>query len=187
MFTPHVSRIIFGGPEAVVRPDPIPNSAVKHSLADGSSPIGSARVGSRQSFKQNPRRMPPGVLICAPRHFKVQTQLSVRFVPACSALPGVVVVARLLRIGGFTQLEFPARIQQRAFAGGQVGSENECKQKINDLHMKRIMPRINLAASATSNPAAERPAALLTNLHRQVPPTARQPGERAFENSPPRR
>src|SRR2546421_2103968 len=43
---------IFGGHKAVVRPDPIPNSAVKHSLADGSSPIGSARVGCRQFFKK---------------------------------------------------------------------------------------------------------------------------------------
>ena len=42
--------MIFGGHKAVVRPDPIPNSAVKHSLADGSSPIGSARVGCRQFF-----------------------------------------------------------------------------------------------------------------------------------------
>ena len=40
----------FGGPKAVVRPDPIPNSAVKHSLADGSGCIASARVGSRQSL-----------------------------------------------------------------------------------------------------------------------------------------
>ena len=40
----------FGGHEAVVRPVPIPNTAVKHSIADGSSPIGSARVGSRQFF-----------------------------------------------------------------------------------------------------------------------------------------
>jgi hypothetical protein len=39
----------------VVRPDPIPNSAVKHSIADGSSPIGSARVGSRQSFIKTPK------------------------------------------------------------------------------------------------------------------------------------
>ena len=54
MVTPHVSRFIFGGHKAVVRPDPIPNSAVKHSLADGSSPIGSARVGSRQPFNKNP-------------------------------------------------------------------------------------------------------------------------------------
>ena len=46
----------FGGHKAVVRPDPIPNSAVKHSLADGSSPIGSARVGSRQSFNKNPEK-----------------------------------------------------------------------------------------------------------------------------------
>ena len=52
--TTHVSRFILGGHKAVVRPDPIPNSAVKHSLADGSSPIGSARVGSRQFFNKNP-------------------------------------------------------------------------------------------------------------------------------------
>jgi hypothetical protein len=32
----------------VVRPDPIPNSAVKRSLADGSGCIASARVGCRQ-------------------------------------------------------------------------------------------------------------------------------------------
>ena len=42
----------FGGLKAVVRPVPIPNTAVKRSVADGSSPIGSARVGSRQSFKK---------------------------------------------------------------------------------------------------------------------------------------
>ena len=37
---------------AVVRPVPIPNTAVKHSMADGSGCIASARVGSRQSFKK---------------------------------------------------------------------------------------------------------------------------------------
>lgn len=41
---------IFGGHKAVVRPDPIPNSAVKRSLADGSGCIASARVGCRQFF-----------------------------------------------------------------------------------------------------------------------------------------
>ena len=50
--TRHLS--LLGGHKAVVRPDPIPNSAVKHSLADGSSPIGSARVGSRQFFNKTP-------------------------------------------------------------------------------------------------------------------------------------
>ena len=55
--TPHVSRFLFGGHKAVVRPDPIPNSAVKHSLADGSSPIGSARVGSRQFFNITPEKI----------------------------------------------------------------------------------------------------------------------------------
>jgi hypothetical protein len=37
-----------GGHKAVVRPDPIPNSAVKHSLADGSGFMDSARLGCRQ-------------------------------------------------------------------------------------------------------------------------------------------
>ena len=36
----------------MVLPVPIPNTAVKHSIADGSSPIGSARVGSRQFFEK---------------------------------------------------------------------------------------------------------------------------------------
>jgi hypothetical protein len=53
----------FGGHKAVVRPDPIPNSAVKHSLADGSSPIGSARVGSRQSFKKAGELFSPAFLL----------------------------------------------------------------------------------------------------------------------------
>ena len=39
-----------GGHKAVVRPVPIPNTAVKHSLADGSGFIDSARVGCRQFF-----------------------------------------------------------------------------------------------------------------------------------------
>src|SRR5947209_9647220 len=42
--------MLFGGHKAVVRPVPIPNSAVKHSLADGSGFIDSARVGCRQFF-----------------------------------------------------------------------------------------------------------------------------------------
>ncbi len=40
----------FGDHKAVARPDPIPNSAVKHSLANGSGCIASARVGCRQIF-----------------------------------------------------------------------------------------------------------------------------------------
>src|SRR5437762_4888639 len=42
----------FGGLKAVVRPVPIPNTAVKRSVADGSGFIDSARVGSRHSFKE---------------------------------------------------------------------------------------------------------------------------------------
>ena len=43
-------QTVFGGHKAVARPDPIPNSAVKHSLADGSACIACARVGCRQIF-----------------------------------------------------------------------------------------------------------------------------------------
>ena len=50
----------------MVRPDPFPNSAVKHSLADGSSPIGSARVGSRQPFKKTGDHF-SGFFICTNR------------------------------------------------------------------------------------------------------------------------
>ena len=39
---------IFGGYKEVVRPDPIPNSAVKRFIADGSDCIAFARVGCRQ-------------------------------------------------------------------------------------------------------------------------------------------
>ena len=41
----------------MVRPDPIPNSAVKHSLADGSGLIDSARVGCRHSFNKKPENI----------------------------------------------------------------------------------------------------------------------------------
>ena len=34
----------------MARPDPIPNSAVKHRIADGSACIACARVGSRRTF-----------------------------------------------------------------------------------------------------------------------------------------
>ena len=47
----------FGGNTAVVRPVPIPNTAVKRCRADGSSPIGSARVGRRQSFNKKPEKI----------------------------------------------------------------------------------------------------------------------------------
>src|SRR3954468_24247321 len=52
----------FGGHKAVVRPVPIPNTAVKHSLADGSGCIASARVGCRQIFLKQAR--PPRGLAC---------------------------------------------------------------------------------------------------------------------------
>ena len=40
----------YGGHKAVARPDPFPNSAVKHRIADGSACIACARVGSRRTF-----------------------------------------------------------------------------------------------------------------------------------------
>ena len=53
----------FGGLKAVARPDPIPNSAVKRSLADGSGCLASARVGSRQSFNKKPEFFYPAFLL----------------------------------------------------------------------------------------------------------------------------
>ena len=41
---------LFGGSKAEARPDPIPNSAVKLSVADGSACIACARVGCRLFF-----------------------------------------------------------------------------------------------------------------------------------------
>ncbi len=60
-----ILHFFFGGHKAVVRPDPIPNSAVKHSLADGSACIACARVGCRQIFLER-RKTPSGVFIFAP-------------------------------------------------------------------------------------------------------------------------
>jgi hypothetical protein len=53
-----------GGHKAVVRPDPIPNSAVKRSLANGSGCIASARVGRRQFFPCSKRRFKPEAAFC---------------------------------------------------------------------------------------------------------------------------
>ena len=50
-FARHYRAFNFGGNTAVVRPVPIPNTAVKLCMADGSGCIASARVGSRQLFK----------------------------------------------------------------------------------------------------------------------------------------
>jgi hypothetical protein len=84
----------FGGHKAVVRPVPIPNTAVKHSLADGSGCIASARVGCRQSFNKIPGENTPGILcfkhpclqtIEPAAYFKFQTQLSPNFLPSRSA------------------------------------------------------------------------------------------------------
>jgi hypothetical protein len=47
----------FGGHKAVARPDPFPNSAVKHSLADGSACIACARVGCRQILSLKSRNI----------------------------------------------------------------------------------------------------------------------------------
>ena len=72
----------FGGHKAVVRPVPIPNTAVKRSLADGSGCIASARVGSRQSFKQNPGKSSPGFCCQCSIYgidLSVHTQLSLKF------------------------------------------------------------------------------------------------------------
>ena len=58
-----VLLLIFGGHKAVVRPVPIPNTAVKRSLADGSACIACARVGSRQFFIQKEPDESPALLL----------------------------------------------------------------------------------------------------------------------------
>ena len=49
---------IFGGYKEVVRPDPIPNSAVKRFIADGSDCIAFARVGCRQFLLNRAQKSP---------------------------------------------------------------------------------------------------------------------------------
>ncbi len=51
-----LSKQVFGGSKAAVRPDPIPNSAVKRSVADGSACIACARVGSRLFSEGRPNK-----------------------------------------------------------------------------------------------------------------------------------
>ena len=47
------------------RPVPIPNTAVKRNIADGSGCIASARVGSRQIIMSESRNIPrSGFLLC---------------------------------------------------------------------------------------------------------------------------
>ena len=67
----------FGGNTAVVRPVPIPNTAVKHCKADGSGCIASARVGSRQSFKLKPGDFSPGFLLPGIIAFTKKSQVQV--------------------------------------------------------------------------------------------------------------
>jgi hypothetical protein len=61
-----------GDNKAVERPDPIPNSAVKHCLANGSGCIASARVGCRQIYLK-PNTKVLGFFYwgcCRGKHFK---------------------------------------------------------------------------------------------------------------------
>ncbi len=48
----------FGGYKEVARPDPIPNSAVKRFIADGSDCIAFARVGCRQFLLNRAQKSP---------------------------------------------------------------------------------------------------------------------------------
>jgi hypothetical protein len=68
VFREHAFSTFFGGHEAVVRPDPIPNSAVKRSVADGSAGRACVRVGSRQIFHQMRRIVWFGVFIRYPAY-----------------------------------------------------------------------------------------------------------------------
>jgi hypothetical protein len=102
----------FGGHKAVVRPDPIPNSAVKRSLADGSGCIASARVGRRQSFKQNPENILRVFVFQYSNYgddFNVHTQLS------CNRFPSILVLASTWFSPGFNFAFFQTNTQFVAF------------------------------------------------------------------------
>ena len=75
-------------------------------------------------------------------------------------LPVAVVEVRLLRVGDFARLKFPARIQQRAFAGERIEGRTNIKMKMQYLRMNHNMPEIIPAANAMSNPAAGCPPVL---------------------------
>src|SRR5208282_5266354 len=65
--------LTFGGHKAVVRPVPIPNTAVKRSLADGSGCIASARVGCRQIFIKEPEHPPVPALFIVRLHHRPES------------------------------------------------------------------------------------------------------------------
>ena len=66
----------YGGHKAVARPDPIPNSAVKHRIADGSACIACARVGSRQTFKSRTSKE-SGFLLFKTKFYQKRTILKI--------------------------------------------------------------------------------------------------------------
>ncbi len=83
LITCHSSLItFFGGHEAVVRPVPIPNTAVKRSVADGSACIACARVGSRQFFNQGAGRKSGSLLLRVGQGADVERR-GVQFLEAC--------------------------------------------------------------------------------------------------------
>ena len=78
----------------MVRPVPIPNTAVKHCRADGSSPIGSARVGRRHSLIKKPKHFVSAFLFGNPLGFRWQqrTVCVMRiFIPVAAAMVVVLV------------------------------------------------------------------------------------------------
>jgi hypothetical protein len=74
----------------VVRPVPIPNTAVKHCRADGSSPIGSARVGRRQFFNKKPKQVSVSAFLFIGTDFLApfsRLPSSVRFLQSGQSIP----------------------------------------------------------------------------------------------------
>ena len=77
----------------MVRPVPIPNTAVKHSLADGSGCIASARVGCRQFLLERPEKIAsPAFLLPAINRLQAAPAPERRFprrrLPRADKLPG---------------------------------------------------------------------------------------------------
>ena len=73
------NKVFPGDIKAVVRPDPIPNSAVKRCVADGSACIACARVGRCRGFslRSDEVSVTPSLLL----FFSTHPTLSTSFLP----------------------------------------------------------------------------------------------------------
>ena len=80
------NKVFPGDIKAVVRPDPIPNSAVKRCVADGSACIACARVGRCRGFslRSDEVSVTPSLLLFFSTHPTLSTSSLLRFCTRCA-------------------------------------------------------------------------------------------------------